>query len=53
MQCRGIGSTLVTIEEDLKVRFKFGFEAVVEHRQRMGKTQSDPSNEMVNKMTRL
>jgi hypothetical protein len=43
----------VVMEEYLKVRFKFSFKVVVDHSQRMGKTQSNPLNEMVNKMTRL
>jgi hypothetical protein len=41
-------------KEDLMLDFKFDFQVVVENQQRKGsKTQSDPSNELVNKMTRL
>ena len=44
----------VATKEDLMLDFKFGFQAMVENRQRKGsQTQSDPSNEFVNKMTRL
>jgi hypothetical protein len=34
----------VTIEEDLRLDFKFIFQVMVEHQQSMGKTQSSPLN---------
>jgi hypothetical protein len=41
-------------KEDLMLEFKFGFQDVVENRQRKGsQTQYDPLNELVNKMKRL
>jgi hypothetical protein len=44
----------VATKEKLMLGFKFGFQAVVENRQRRGlETQYDPSNELVNKMERL
>jgi hypothetical protein len=38
---------IVTIEEDIHLGFKFGFQAMVELRQSIGKTKSSPLNNMI------